>query len=214
MRSISHSKQLKALAQLLEDFGRSDAARLLRDVLDIGIAHNARSMSSVVKAIGEIEVVDSSAEADVVLNDLRIVEAFSQRIFSTSFNRFYSAFVKQIDRLSGMDLENVLVKLKVKLPSVAEVAARDAALPKTVDQYVAALDRALHDPVLFPVVYEGLKTDRAMKKDDVVDIASSFAFPISKSTTKKKALQHIWQQFETSQMMAAKVRAQAGKSAA
>lgn len=83
-----------------------------------------------------------------------------------------------------------------------------------VDAYVRALQSAKHDEKRFPMIFAELINDKQIGKDDLVDIASKFAFKMSKSTTRKAALERIWKIHNASEGFAVKSRAIAGKSAA
>lgn len=83
-----------------------------------------------------------------------------------------------------------------------------------VDVYVDALNEAKHDPSRFPKVFESLSTDPRLNKDDIVSIASGFAFKLARSTSKVAALEKIWKMHNASETFAAKSRAMKGKSAA
>lgn len=89
--------------------------------------------------------------------------------------------------------------------------ANDASLVQT---YVDALKDAKHDDERFPKLYKALSTDERLNKDDVVQIASKFAFKMAKSTSKKVALERIWKMHNASEAFAAKSRSTKGKSAA
>lgn len=83
-----------------------------------------------------------------------------------------------------------------------------------VDTYVAALQDSKHDDERFPRLFGALSDDERLNKDDVVEIASRFAFRMAKSTSKKTALERIWKMHSASETFAAKSRTMRGKSAA
>lgn len=83
-----------------------------------------------------------------------------------------------------------------------------------VEVYVSALTEAKHDDEQFPRLFGQLSNDERLSKDEVVEIASRFAFKMAKSTSKKSALEKIWKIHNASETFAAKSRAMKGKSAA
>jgi hypothetical protein len=59
-----------------------------------------------------------------------------------------------------------------------------------------------------------MSKDSRVGKTEIVAIASAFAFPMAKSTSRKLALERIWSLHHASSSMDAKSRAMKGKSAA
>lgn len=83
-----------------------------------------------------------------------------------------------------------------------------------VDGYVSKLNASVHDGAQFADVFNSLKSDKKLLRDDVVCIASRFAFPMAKSTSRKVALERIWRQHMASETAGAKTRSMHGRSAA
>ena len=131
---------------------------------------------------------------------------------STTSLKFVNELAGHFNDLGKMQVQGVLGKLKEILSRSEDVI--DVPIADSVSKYVQLLSSTIHDAEKFPIAFERLKQDRSMTKVKVVEIASAISFPMAKSTTKKAALKHIWDQHETSRTVGAKIEAQRGKSAA
>jgi hypothetical protein len=101
-----------------------------------------------------------------------------------------------------------------RLSGAAGAAGAVESFALGVDGHLEALKAAVDDAAAFPRAFENLKADKAMKREDVVAIASRFAYPMAASTTRKLALERIWRQHEASETTGAKILAVGGRSAA
>lgn len=139
----------------------------------------------------------------------------------------FDAFLKFSAKPATLNAINLLVSILGQRPNMSVQSfidsVYDAFEPDLVrsragesihDAYVAALEDAKHDADRFPALFSKLAGDKRLNKDDIVEIASRFAFPMSKSTTKQLALERINKLHSASESFAAKSRAMKGKSAA
>ena len=218
MKSISHLRQLLSLSTLFQELGRAETARRLNKFVEVISGKNMRSARDILKPLAAISCPSGKKliENEVWLRDLQAMLKFAEREFSKSFVKFFSSFVNECSRFSSMNFNDLIEMLAHGRDTSlrSKKASPASASPESIAGYVLALEEAMHDELKFPVVFSKLENDRAMKRNDVVEIASRFAFRMAKSTPKKVALQRIWDQFETSSLMGSKIESQDGRSAA
>lgn len=119
----------------------------------------------------------------------------------------------ELRRLADMSANNLISALNSLFGGVREESSRFEHEWCEAD-YIRALQQSLHNHEKFTEVFERLKNDRSLKRPQIVSIASSVAFKMAKSTTRKIALKRIMDQHKASETTAAKIRANAGRSAA
>lgn len=218
MASIEFYRALLALTEPLENYGQSKAAEGLRKVAQIGLTQRALPAERLVDAISAIGTERHSGVntnlapmADALAAFVPFVDQVGSREFVSNFNQLLG----ELSRLKSMSLRDFLDQLKGKLEKTAPVpSAIDLDDLCSADDFVEALELTVHDLEMFPKVFDRLKQNRAMRRPEVVRIANQFAFPMAKTTTKRAALERIWDQHEAVRIARAKSCAQEGKSAA
>ena len=127
-----------------------------------------------------------------------------------------SALLTSLERIRAMSIRSLFSLLMNSQPTSGfqpdSQAANDSAL--TTCDYANALSGALGDRDEFQLWFERLKSDSNMKQPEVVEVASKVAFKMAKKTSRKLALERIWEQHQVSESTGAKIRASNGKSAA
>lgn len=121
-----------------------------------------------------------------------------------------------LKHVPGMEPNMFLEKLRLAFASRRD-ATDDGSADDTelsVQDYISKLNAAIGSEDSFVALYRRLEADRTMSREDVVQIASSVAFKMAKSTTRKAALARIWEQHEVSESTGAKIRSNDGRSAA
>jgi hypothetical protein len=136
---------------------------------------------------------------------------FVSEIAAPGAKKAFKTFLAIVNQHSHMSIRSYLDAIHQAFLPGAPGANDDAPLR---EKYVKALREAQHDSARFPEVYGALIADPRVSKDDVVEIASTFAFKMSRSTSKKVALERIWKMHDASQAYVAKAKATKGKSAA
>ncbi|MEO1693972.1 MAG: hypothetical protein AAFR55_01900 [Pseudomonadota bacterium] len=88
------------------------------------------------------------------------------------------------------DARDAIAKFEAELSETSPEAA-----PRTVDAYVDELRSAGLDGERFDRVFQSLKTDRAMKKDDVLDVMRGYVGEHVRAKSKTDALKQIERRF-------------------
>lgn len=191
----AEANALSELADLLTPFGR-------RNVAELKLPKSFVSSSS---------ANSGGANLSTLVKTLRTFDGFISRAASASTRGgFYHLQTLMNDR-QDMTIRSFIDALHSAFSPERPNPANDTSL---VDAYVDALRAAKHDDKKFPALFETLSSDERLTKDDVVEVASKFAFKMAKSTTKKAALAGIWKMHSASETFAAKSKASKGKSAA
>lgn len=193
-QSAAASDDLVRIARALRPFGKRDVAELWALSGDVEPA----------------ESTDGSGAMSAALEGLAFVEPLMERVAAPQPKQVFRLLKALLTKHSQMSV-NVFVR------SISETLAPNAPIPND-DQslesaYVAALHQAQHDVEEFPLVYGALIADPRLSKDDIVEIASRFAYQMAKSTSKKTALERIWKVHDASQAYADKAMAMKGRSA-
>lgn len=213
MRSISHLEQMNEIAGYLHDAGKLSAASDLNEILVSTKNTKLKSLRQLIPELAKIAKINTGEpNLEDLVTELKSLERLVLSLSSKQFGAFYLLFHKELEQHSGMNVEMLARVLRLNLGGKDE----NASFPEmeSAGDYVKQLGASLHNEQKFPLIFEKLKNDKSMKREQIVQIASEIAFPMSKSTSKKVALEKIWNQFDASRTMGAKIRAQEGKSAA
>lgn len=187
---------MMAIDQLIEGlrpFAKRDTEELFDAAIDTqGYAHDQLRLS-------------------LIAEKLSPFSRFISDIAAPMPKRAFSRFLIIVNQHSDMSIRSYL--------NAAEAAFVPGAPPiedglSVVESYVEALRKAQHDSESFPALYGALIADPRLNKDHIIEIASRFAFQMSKSTPKKTALERIWKMHDASQAYVDKAKSMKGKSAA
>ena len=205
-------KHLEALAEALDGVGAQDSSRAVRTMSDGLKPFNKRD-------VADLELVTLAPSFDVgsrpQVREFQYVlltfEGFFARAAKAPVKAAFNTLKTIVNDRQDMAIRSFIEALHQAFSPDRPVPSADETV---VDAYVASLRAAKHDDQRFPQLYHQLSTDDRLSKDDIVEIASKFAFKMAKSTSKKTALERIWKMHNASETFAAKSRAMKGKSAA
>lgn len=212
MKLSELAKQLSALANALTAIGDGTSAGALLAISE-GLAP---FKAQTVVHLAELKFTPSPAleVGAKVVDAARVIAAFEAFLQLSA----KPATLGAINQLVRILRQRPDMSVQVFIDSVYEAFEPYLVRPKVgeslLDAYVDALEDSKHDADRFPELFSKLSSDKRLSKDDIVAIASRFAFTMSKSTTKQLALERINKMHCASESFAAKSRAMKGKSAA
>ncbi len=205
-------KQLNSLSSALEALDANESAAAVRLVSDGLAPFNKRDVSELESL--EVRDPENTGERPQLREFTYVLISFDDFISRTMKPATRAAFNSL--RIFVNDRQEMTIRSF--LGALHDAFSPDRPKPRgdetLVDAYVSALTDAKHDDEGFPKLFGQLSNDERLNKDDVVEIASRFAFKMAKSTSKKTALEKIWKIHNASETFAAKSRAMKGKSAA
>ncbi len=148
-------------------------------------------------------------------SDLEAIATATEHGATKVFRDAIKLALRALSDKASMGLEDFLGQLQRAMdPAPSGWQPAQLAGETRVDAYARALDAAVHDASLFPVIFMTLKSDPLMKKADVVTIANRVVFKMPSNVTKEGALRYIWSRHQVSEDTARHVRTVGGKSAA
>lgn len=205
-------KHLNSLSSALDALGAKESAAAVRLVSDGFAPFNKRDVSE----LESLEFIDpdNSGELPQLREFTFVLLSLDGFASQTMKPRVREAF----NRLRIFVNDRQEMTIRSFLGALHDAFSPDRPKPRgdetLADVYVSALTEVKHDDERFPKLFGQLSHDERLSKDDVVEIASRFAFKMAKSTSKKTALEKIWKIHNASETFAAKSRAMKGKSAA
>lgn len=212
MKFSEFRKHLNSLSSALDAVGAKDSAAAVQLISDGLSPFNKRDVSE----LESLEFVDpsNSGERPQIREFIYVLNSFDDFISRTtkpSARAAFNALRIFVNDRHEMTIRSFLGALHDAFSPDRPRAGEGESL---VAAYVDALTDAKHDEARFPKLFGQLSNDERLSKDDIVEIASRFAFKMAKSTSKKTALEKIWKIHNASETFAAKSRAMKGKSAA
>ncbi len=213
MKFLELRKHMSALAVALRDVSAGDAAQYVLLLVDGLAPFNKRTVAEL-KSISLPRQSSDSPQEPRVADVVAVLEAFEDFIRGLAKPLAREALGIWKDFLADRQEMTIRSFLDALHDAFAPDRPKPADGQSIVDAYVDALRTAKHDDEKFPRLFAELTSDERLSKDDVVEVASRFAFKMGKSTSKKVALERIWKMHNASETFAAKSRAMKGKSAA
>lgn len=211
MRISEFRRVLIELANALETIGAGSRSAALLELAEGLAPFGRRDVSEMECASTQPKIEAEGLTVGDAFNTIRAFQGFVTRIAKPSVQTALNLAGTIVNDRQEMTIRSFIDSLHAAFSPDRPHAANDASL---CDAYVDALTEAKHDDKKFPRLFEALSSDERLSKDDVVEIASKFAFKMAKSTSKKIALERIWKMHNASETFAAKSRATKGKSAA
>lgn len=212
MKFAELCRNLKELARALEAVGATKDATALSNLAAALQPFGKRDVAALKSLLPEGESGADGQTLRAPLQALNAFSAFIERAARPSLRTAFNDLKMVMNDRQDMTIRSFVDALHSAFTPDRPLPANDE--QSVVDAYVDALGRAKHDDKKFPLLFEALSADERIGKDELVAIASRFAFRMAKSTSRKVALERIWKMHNASETFAAKSRATKGKSAA
>lgn len=193
--SIEQMRSSERIREVMPAFQRNES---VADI--VALAQEFEPQSGIGATLGELA------------SDLNAYNEFFERACKPSFRDDAKALVRVWRHLGPMSIREFIATLQDAFKPAGGPYAKPG--ESLVEAYVRRLNETKHDPTHFPAVVAALENTKDLKKADVVEIASRFAFRMAKSTSRADALARIKRQHESSELAGAKDKATRGTSAA
>jgi hypothetical protein len=147
-----------------------------------------------------------------LLRDLETFEPALKVLAKPSFIKDWKCLVSILRQNPTMAIRDFVAALEDSFRRGAEPFPQSG--ETLVDAFVRRLGESQHSLEEFHRVVSALETSKAIKQDEMAQIATRFAFKTAKSTPRKTSLARIKRRSDSSEAAGAKDRATKGKSAA